>query len=76
MWPGRYWGKRYWPFRYWPIGNGTPAPPGPPVVTVVSHGWIPPAKRALDFTDLMDEMERLQRKRRLRRDEEELVVMQ
>lgn len=51
-------------------------PPIPPVVTVISHGWIPPAKRALDFTDLMDEMERMRRKRQLRREEEELVVMQ
>lgn len=53
-------------------------PPIPPVVTVISHGWIPPGSRRpeLDFTDLMDEMERLRRKRQLRRDEEELVLIQ
>lgn len=58
------------------IANGTMAPPVPPVVTVISHGWFPPGKRqSLDLTDLMDEMERLRRKRQLRREEEEELVL-
>lgn len=78
MWPSVYWNPRYWNPLYWERAAVVPVPPVPPdVITVISHGWIPPTKRPLeiDWALLTRELERQRRRRRQRRTDEEMVLI-